>query len=201
MSAPGVSDVEEVGVAAPVSIGGSPQILNYQDREYPVEMGEGNIIREFTAIHNGSRRPTTLGTRNYIMTHCIINHDCILGNHNILSSGCKLAGFVHIQDHANLGMNVAVHQGVVIGSYTMIGMNAAVTKHVPPFTLYHPILGIYKLNEVGLRRHNLPVEEIRRYYVYGTPPQHPTVQEYILRFEQACKVAHCNRKTYAVDLH
>ena len=45
-----------------------------------------------------------------------------------MSSNVAAAGNVIIMRGANLGMNAAIHQFKVIGSFSMIGMNACIIK-------------------------------------------------------------------------
>ena len=51
----------------------------------------------------------------------------------IISSGVSLAGHVEVGKGANLGMQMVAHQFSKIGAGAMIGMNANITKNVPPF--------------------------------------------------------------------
>jgi UDP-N-acetylglucosamine acyltransferase len=133
-------------------------------------LGRRNIIREFTCIHNSidEKQPTCVGSDNYIMSHCTINHDVQISDRVVLSSGCSLGGHVVVMDGANLGMNSAVHQYVVVGAYTMIGMLAPVVKHVSPFLVLNPKFDhLYKINVVGMTRNGFSVQDItdvRNYY-------------------------------------
>lgn len=126
-----------------------------------IKLGRRNIIREYVCIHAPTGRETSIGSDNFIMTHCVINHDCKIGDQCVLSSGVKLGGFCIVDDYANIGMNACVHQGVVIGSFSMVGMGAAVTKHVPPFCLLNPKYDrIAKINRVGMLRNGYSEEDV-----------------------------------------
>jgi len=186
-----------------VAWGTQPQVLGYEVSGFQVEEGKNNIYREFVVVSNGTERPTKIGNNNFVMSHCIINHDCQIGDSNILSSGVKLAGWVTVQNHVNLGQNSSVHQGCVLGSYSMVGMQAAVTKHVPPFTLYNPSKGIVKLNAVGMQRNGFEDEEISDviiYYTLGRTPRCERIQQILRAYQEDVKTAPCQRQEYPVRL-
>jgi UDP-N-acetylglucosamine acyltransferase len=71
---------------------------------------------------------------------------------------------------ANIGMNAAIHQKQVIGSYAMVGMGAVVTKlaNVEPGSVFagNPARYLNK-NVIGLNRANITLpqleEETRRF--------------------------------------
>lgn len=98
-----------------------------------VVIGDDVVIRELATIHQGSHRPTTVGSASWILNSAYIAHDAIVGSHVTLSSGVRLGGHVVVGDHANLGMNATVHQRRIVGAGAMIGMSTPVTSDVPPF--------------------------------------------------------------------
>ena len=178
-----------------------------------VHIGQNNTIREFVCVNGGTKRPTTLGNHNFILSHVACHHDVAIANKCTVSSNVSLAGFVTLQDGANIGQNTAIHQNVVIGAYTMIGQGASITKHIPPFTLYNPKYGIRKLNEIGLKRNDFTeqdIKDIRRMYQTSSTwvsdiPQCPTgvslrVQAAVKRFEQAVRKGGSNRAVERVTL-
>jgi len=169
-----------------------------------IKIGKRNVIREYTCIHAPTQKETVIGNDNFIMTHCVVNHDCRIFNHCVLSSGVKLGGFCTVDSYANLGMNACVHQGVVIGAFTMIGMGAAVTKHVPPFCLLNPKYDVVrKINVVGMTRNGFSaadVDAVTAYYAgrlqLSQVPAEP--RWFIQQFHALAEVAPIKRATYEV---
>lgn len=122
-------------------------------------MGNNNIVKEFTAIERGlGKQPTEIGNEGYFLGHCSIAHNSIISNDVTLSFGVKLAGAVRVQQGANIGMNVVMHQFSTVGAYAMVGMASAITKDVPPFSLVYGVpakiirLNTYVFKSLGLKR-------------------------------------------------
>ena len=190
---------------------GSPAQVTTVEQNVPadannVTIGQDNVLREFTCVHapKHSTGKTIIGNKNFIMSHCVINHDCQVGNNCILSSGVKLAGFVCVQDMVNIGMQTAVHQGVVIGSCSMIGMGSSVVKHVPPFCLLNPkYTYINKLNQVGLLRYGFSPEDIKQIKQYYRTNiisfiTDARIRRIIDKYKHAVSVSEIKRPTYNI---
>lgn len=136
-------------------LGSPPQDLKYKGARSFIEIGDGNIIREFVTINPGTEESsvTSVGDNNLIMAYSHIAHNCKIGNNTILANGATLAGYVEIQDRAVIGGLVAIHQFCRIGSFSIVGGCSKVVQDVPPYSLCdgHPAR-IYGLNFVGLKR-------------------------------------------------
>ena len=129
-------------------IGFWPKDIADHHYEGKLIIGNDNFFGENTIINVGedSRfgNETKIGNKVYSMDKVTINHNdrIAVGNPipdsqrafmTIISSGVSLAGHVEVEKGANLGMQAVVHQFCGIGAGAMIGMNANVTKNVPPF--------------------------------------------------------------------
>lgn len=133
-------------------IGELGQYPNRHDVEGAVEIDSGVVLREFVIVNKSVLIPSTrIGRGCYIMSRTQIDHDCILEPFVKAATGVTLGGSVYIEEHAYLGMNAVVHQGIRIGRVCMIGMNGAVTAHVPPFTTLIN-QRISRINTIGLKR-------------------------------------------------
>ncbi len=154
-------------VLASCSIGAPPQHPAFSGPAGSVAIGHRCVIREFVTIHlSTTDAPTRIGDGCYIMAGSHINHDCNLGDDVKLANSATLAGYVHVGDHAYLGMHAVVHQRMRIGAYTMIGMNAVVVRHVPP---YATVVGrrFTNINRIGLEIRGVDaahIGEIEAYY-------------------------------------
>lgn len=125
-------------------------------------IGDHNIFREHTNIH-GSAKPdhaTRIGNHNYFMGLFHVGHDCIIGDHNILTHGAVIAGHVTVGSHAFISGQVAVHQFCRIGDYAMIGGCAKIVNDCPPFaTTDGNPAAVVGLNVIGLRRGGFSAEQ------------------------------------------
>lgn len=148
------------------SIGEDCQDLKYQGERTFLEIGAGNVFREYVSVHRGTAQDqalTKIGDHNLFITGAHVAHDCIIGNHCILGHHVGLAGHVHIDDYAILGGYVAVHQFCRIGQNTFLGGNAALVKDLPPYMLAavdHGETRVVSINAVGLRRRGYTDEDL-----------------------------------------
>jgi len=146
-------------------IGADPQHLAYRGEETWVEIGNGNVIREFVTIHRGTALDqglTRIGNHCLIMAYVHIAHDCWLGNEIIMANGATLGGHVRVGDRVVFGGLSAVHQFCRIGAYAFVSAMSGVDKDVPPFVKVFGIPAkIQGVNLIGLRRAGFEKETIR----------------------------------------
>ncbi len=147
------------------SIGEAPQDKKYQGEDTTLEIGNRNVIREFTTLNRGTvqdRGATTIGDDNLIMAYVHIAHDCALGSNIILANNVALAGHVNIHNHAILGGFSLVHQFCTIGSYCFTAMNSVISKDIPPYIMVSGHMAKpHGLNTEGLKRHGYSSEAIK----------------------------------------
>lgn len=119
-----------------------------------VIIGSNNTFREFININSPVRRTTTsIGNKCYFMARTYLPHDVQFGDSVTMATNAVVGGGCIIDNHAYLGLNSAVHQWTDLGESCMIGLQAAVTKPIPPFCVVVGVPArILKLNEVGLQR-------------------------------------------------
>ena len=142
-------------------IGGPSQDKKYRGEVSYVRVGDRNVIREYVTINRGTgaESSTIVGDDNHLLANVHIAHNCRIGNRVVMSNVASLAGHVTVDDGANIGGMVGVHQFVRIGRMAMIGGKSRVVKDIPPFMLVegNPTT-VYGLNTVGLKRANLPAD-------------------------------------------
>ncbi len=146
-------------------IGQDPQDLKYRGERTSVEIGDGNVLREFITIHRGTGSEgtvTRVGSHNLLMAYVHIAHDCQLGSHIIMSNGASLAGHVEIGDHAIVGAFCGIHQFCRVGAYSFLGSYTIVNKDILPYskTSADRPTGVYGANRLGLERVGLQKEDI-----------------------------------------
>ncbi len=148
------------------SIGTDPQDITFKDEDTFIEIGENNIIREFTTINRGTLKGgsyTKIGDNNYIMVYSHIAHDCKVGNNTILINGATLAGHVEVEDFAVIGAFSSVHQFVRIGRNSYIGGYTIVLQDVLPFAKVSQSKEGYDFfgpNSIGMMRNGINREFI-----------------------------------------
>ncbi len=148
------------------SIGTDPQDITFKDEDTFIEIGENNIIREFTTINRGTLKGgshTKIGNNNYIMVYSHIAHDCKVGNNTILINGATLAGHVEVEDFAVIGAFSSVHQFVRIGRNSYIGGYTIVLQDVLPFAKISQSKEGYDFfgpNSIGMMRNGINREFI-----------------------------------------
>lgn len=146
-------------------VGSRPQDLKFKGEKVFLEIGDNNIIREYCTLNPGTQDggKTVVGNNNLLMAYSHIAHDCVVGNGCVLANNCTLAGHVTIEDKAVVGGIVAIHQFVRIGKLSIIGGCSKVVQDIPPFSTCdgHPAR-VYGLNLIGLRRHGISNDSIRK---------------------------------------
>jgi UDP-N-acetylglucosamine acyltransferase len=154
------------------AIGGDPQDKKFAGERTELEIGDGNVIREFVTIHRGTGSGggiTRIGHRNWFLAYVHIAHDCQVGDDCVFSNNATLAGHVEVGNHVILSGFTGVHQFCRIGAHAFIGMGAFVNGDVPPFLMvaqedYGRPRGI---NSEGLKRRGFDparVTAIKRAY-------------------------------------
>jgi UDP-N-acetylglucosamine acyltransferase len=145
-------------------IGSPTQDLKNEGKRSYVEIGDGNIIREYVTINRATRAEgiTRIGNMNLLMTSVHIAHDCILGDGIIMGNLATLAGHVVVEDRAIIEGLTGVHQFIRIGSYAFIGGYSKVVKDISP---YLKVAGqpteVYGINTIGLERNGFTEETIK----------------------------------------
>ena len=149
------------------SIGLAPQDLKYRGEETRLEIGAGNIFREFVTIHRGTAGGggvTTIGEGNLFMNYVHVAHDCHVGDHTIFGPHATLGGHVAIADYVNVSAGSAVHQFCRVGAYAFIGGYSVITKDALPYcrTVGSRPARVYGLNLIGLKRRGLSDDTLKK---------------------------------------
>lgn len=143
------------------SIGLKSQDLKWKGGLTRVEIGDCNTFREGVTIHSATEDGgiTRVGSHNNLLAYTHVAHDCLLGNHIIMSNFAGLAGHVVVEDHAVLGGYVAVHQFCHIGKMAMIGGCSKVVQDIPPFMIGEGNPAKTRtINKVGMDRNGISEE-------------------------------------------
>lgn len=169
----------------------------YDSSNSYIEIGDNNIIREFTAIQKPRHKDVTkLGSNIFLMQSVHIPHDAILHDDVIVTPMCVLGGIVTLLKGANIGMGASIHQFSIIGHYTMIALGSAVVKNVRPFTLYitgkKPKVNIYVVKKYDMLDY---LDEITKYVTEGILP----VSDKILSFAEEFEKLHIDSKRHLYE--
>jgi UDP-N-acetylglucosamine acyltransferase len=143
------------------AIGLKTQDLKHKGGVTHLRIGDDNVFREGVTVHSGTKagEATVVGSNNLFLIHAHVAHDCILGNHIIMSGFAGLAGHVVVEDHAILSGYVAVHQFCRIGRLSIMGGCTKVVQDVPPFMIVDGNPGVARaINKVGLERNGVSPE-------------------------------------------
>ena len=146
------------------SIGNNPQDLKYKGEKSSLEIGNGNIIREYVSINpgtDGGGGLTKIGNNCLFMVSSHVAHDCVIGDNVVAVNNVAIGGHVQIDDNVIIGGNSAIHQYIRIGKFAMIGGICAVIRDVIPYGLVHGNRSVLQgINLIGLRRNNISNQDI-----------------------------------------
>lgn len=147
-------------------VGVEPQDLKHRGEETLLELGDGNVIREFASVHAGTvggGGVTRLGNQCLVMASAHVAHDCILGNRVIVATFCALAGHVTAEDGVIFGGLAAVQQFSRVGTLAYVGGITGVMMDVAPYLMAAGARAeIVGINQVGLQRAGFTEEQIGR---------------------------------------
>lgn len=146
------------------SVGGIPQDKKYAGEPTRLEIGDGNMFREYVTLNTGTLQDvgvTRIGSQNWVMAYVHVAHDCQIGSHTILANGVQMGGHVHIGDWAIVGGLAAVHQFGKVGAHAMVGGSSALHMDVPPFVMGsgNPCVPV-GVNVEGLKRRGFDAQAI-----------------------------------------
>ena len=156
-----------VRLEAFISIGSPPEYrgLLHDAGPHGVHIGRNTVVREFTTLHAGTRRPTVVEDEVLVMNHVHIGHDCRVGSGTSVAPMSVVGGHVYVGPGANIGLATVIHQFRSVGAFTMVGMNSAVTRDLPPFVIAtgSPARP-QRVNEVGISRAGLATGAVERWW-------------------------------------
>jgi UDP-N-acetylglucosamine acyltransferase len=137
----GSTKIGDNNIIGPHTVIGTPgqdtRNPRYDSSQAKIEIGNNNIIREFTAIQKPCYSAITkIGNNVHLMQSVHIPHDAVLQDDVVITPMCVLAGITNILKGANIGLGVSIHQYAVIGQYSLISMGSPVIKNVKPFSIY-----------------------------------------------------------------
>ena len=147
------------------SVGEAPQDKKYQGEPTTLEIGDGNVIREYVTLNRGTiddRGKTVIGSENLFMAYSHVAHDCIVGDHCIFANAASASGHVEVGDYATLGGFTSIHQFTQIGTRAFCGLGSVITQDIPPFsTAAGNRARVIGINKEGLKRKGFSPELIR----------------------------------------
>jgi UDP-N-acetylglucosamine acyltransferase len=144
-------------------LGDVPQDVAFAGAESFLRIGAGNVFREHSTIHRGTRpgSETVIGDRNYFMQNSHVAHNCTIGDDTIVAGGALLSGYVELGDRGFVSGNCVVHQFVRIGRLALLRGLSRTSRDVPPFCIMDGTHTVRAVNLVGLRRAGLSSQAVR----------------------------------------
>jgi UDP-N-acetylglucosamine acyltransferase len=136
-------------------VGTKTHDLKFKGGEPGLIVGDRNVFREYVSVHGATKDGefTRMGHDNVMLAYSHIAHDCLVGNHLVMSAQAALAGHVQVQDHVNIGWGSGVHQFCRLGTQAMLGAMSKVVQDVPPCVIADGNPAIARsINKVGLER-------------------------------------------------
>ena len=165
-----------VVIKGPTVLGGSNKIyqfstvgddtpdLKYKGEPTRLVIGDNNTIREGVTIHRGTVQDeglTSIGSDNLFMAYAHIGHDCVVGDHIVMTNNAAISGHVHVGDWAILSGFAAVHQYVHLGAHCFVGPAAFIYHDVPAYvTVAGNPAEPRTINREGLKRRGFSTEQI-----------------------------------------
>lgn len=148
-----------------VCLGGDPQDLKFAGEAVRLEVGDRNVIREFTTFHRGTGKGgglTRVGDENLFMVYSHVAHDCSVGSRTIFANCATLAGHVEVGDDAIIGAFTAVQQYGRVGKHAYLGGYTRILADALPFVKTVGLRpAVYGVNRIGLKRKGFDDDRVR----------------------------------------
>jgi UDP-N-acetylglucosamine acyltransferase len=159
--------------------------LIYDYKSY-VEIGNNNIIREFTTVQKPCYKDITkIGNNIMIMPSVVVPHDAVLYDDVVVAPMTCIAGVSTLMTGVSIGVGVSIHQYSVIGHYAFIAMGSILVKNVKPFTIFvsnrKPAVNEYAIKKFGFQKFE---DEIMRYVLDNIQPTSDTILNITTAFDQ-----------------
>lgn len=111
-----------------------PSAIISDELENKFSKQKGNIIGAGVIFTNNIQ----MGDFNIVNIGSTISHDCIIANFVTISPGVNIAGNVHVDEGASIGIGAkiingkSIDQKVYLGENSIVGAGAVVVNNVPP---------------------------------------------------------------------
>ncbi len=158
-----------LGVACEVypfaCIGGKTQDLKFKGGHPGLKIGDHNVFREYVTVHCATNDGdiTRVGSHNVLLATCHVAHDCVLGDHIVMSNGAVLGGHVIVEDRVVIGGYGGIHQFCRLGAYSMLSATAKLVHDLPPFFIADGTPAVVRaVNKIGLERNGFTAEQVER---------------------------------------
>ena len=135
----------------------------FKGGEPALEIGNENIFREYVTAHvaTNPEDATIIGSNNVLLAYSHVAHDCIVGDHLVMSSHSALGGHVEVEDFVNIGWGAGVHQFcklVGIAWFRLVQNWFRMSPFLCSRTVL--LLRLRSINKVGLERADFSADEI-----------------------------------------
>ena len=144
-------------------VGTKTHDLKFKGGEPGLIVGDRNVFREYVSVHGATNETdyTRMGSDNVMLAYSHIAHDCVVGNHLVMSAQSALAGHVLVEEYVNIGWGTGVHQFCRIGAQAMLGGMSKIVQDVPPFVIADGNPAVARsINKVGLERNGFTPERL-----------------------------------------
>ncbi|HUW98389.1 MAG TPA: acyl-ACP--UDP-N-acetylglucosamine O-acyltransferase [Acidiferrobacter sp.] len=146
------------------SLGEIAQDLKYAGERAALEIGDGNVFREYCTVSRGTSGGggvTRIGDHNFFMAYVHVAHDCQVANHTVFANCASLAGHVRVENYAVLGGFTGIHQFCRVGEHCMTGIGTVTFQDIPPYVVAAGNTAKpYGINITGLKRRGFSAEGI-----------------------------------------
>lgn len=112
-------------------IGDPPEHRDFKGPMFRPQIAGDARVEALVTVDAGMFRPTTIGSRTWLMKKVHVGHDAIIGMDCEIAPLTSVGGEVEIGDRVRIGQGATFKPRVIVGSDARIGMGAVVTKNVP----------------------------------------------------------------------
>lgn len=94
-------------------------------------VGHGVVLYPHVVVMAGVR----IGDHVTVLANTVMNHDVVVEDFCIITSGVNLSGGVRLQRGSYIGAGASLIQYCTVGEWALVGLGSAVVRDVPPWTV------------------------------------------------------------------
>jgi sugar O-acyltransferase (sialic acid O-acetyltransferase NeuD family) len=94
-------------------------------------IGQGVVLYPHVVVMAGVR----IGDHVTVLANTVMNHDVVVEDFCIITSGVNLSGGVCLRRGSYIGAGASLIQYCTVGEWALVGLGSAVVRDVPPWTV------------------------------------------------------------------
>jgi UDP-N-acetylglucosamine acyltransferase len=158
----------------------------YDTSQSKIQIGNNNIIREFSAIQKPRYADITILMDDiFVMQSVHIPHDAYIESKVVITPMVVVGGITKVLEGANIALGVTMNQRCVLGQYSIVAQGVTMMKNIRPFSRYIPNKPI-SVNKYAIDKYGFSdcEDEINNYVLHNIQPKNSKLLGLLDKFNE-----------------